>query len=444
MMEQLEDLGHPDLVKVIQDRIARRGRITFAEFMEMALYTPDLGYYTSGGEKIGLEGDYYTSTDLHPLFGEMMGRQLVQIVEKSEGLAWPARAPGQASGSASDWPGSGGIGSEANRPPDTNRLGASEDQHLVSPHGPPQIIEMGAGKGILCQDILNYIRRAHPQVYQCLTYWIIEKSPNMIRRQKDRLLPYIQDDKVKWAAGLDHPVFSKGIIGFVLSNELLDAFPVHRLVKMGGALKEIYVTLKDGRFQEILDVPSRPDLPNYFEKLGVVLEEGQQAEINLKALDWIKQVGRSLSQGVVITVDYGYPAAELYSPDRKRGTFLCYYQHRVSENPYIRVGRQDMTAHVDFTSLVRAGREVGLEVAGFTNQEYFLMGLGITREMEARLQRHGDLQSREKELAAMKNLIAPDGLGRVFKILIQHKRLKGLKLDGLTYRPFSPEVLFSL
>ncbi len=417
MMEQLEDLGHPDLVKIIQDRITSRGRITFAEFMEMALYTPDLGYYTSGGEKIGLEGDYYTSTDLHPLFGEMMGRQLVQIVEKSEGLAWPARARGV------------------------------EDEI----RSPLMIIEMGAGKGILCQDILNYIRRVHPQVYQCLTYWIIEKSPNMIRRQKDRLLPYIQDDKVKWAAGLDHPVFLKGIIGFVLSNELLDAFPVHRLVKMGGALKEIYVTLKDGRFQEILDVPSRPDLPNYFEKLGVVLEEGQQAEVNLKALDWIKQVGRSLSQGVVITVDYGYPAAELYSPDRKRGTFLCYYQHRVSENPYIRVGRQDMTAHVDFTSLVRAGREVGLEVTGFTNQEYFLMGLGITREMETRLQRHGDLpagqaglQSREKELEAMKNLIAPDGLGRVFKILIQHKRLKGLKLDGLTYRPFSPEVLFSL
>ncbi len=424
MMEHSEDLGHPDLVKIIQDRILSQGRVTFAEFMEMALYTPDLGYYTSGGEKIGLEGDYYTSTDLHPLFGEMMGRQLAQIVEKSESLALPARAPGQ----------------EGTCLP----AGRSEDQHLVSPHGPPQIIEMGAGKGILCQDILNYIRRAHPQVYQGLTYWIIEKSPNMIRRQKDRLLPYIQDDKVKWAAGLDHPVFSKGIIGFVLSNELLDAFPIHRLVKMGGALKEIYVTLKDGRFQEILDVPSRPDLSNYFEKLGVVLEEGQQAEVNLKALDWMRQVGRSLSQGVVITVDYGYSAAELYSPDRKRGTFLCYYQHRVSENPYIRVGRQDMTAHVDFTSLVRAGREVGLEVAGFTNQEYFLMGLGITQEMETRLQRYGDLQSREKELGAMKNLIAPDGLGRVFKILIQHKRLKGLKLDGLTYRPFSPEVLFSL
>jgi SAM-dependent MidA family methyltransferase len=234
------------------------------------------------------------------------------------------------------------------------------------------------------------------------------------------------------------------MIGFVLSNELLDSFPVHRLVKTGGVLKEVYVTLKEGTFSEVLDEPSCPDLSSYFEKLGVVLEEGQQVEVNLKALDWMRQVGRTLSQGVVITVDYGYPAAELYSPDRKRGTFLCYYKHRVSEDPYVRVGQQDMTTHVDFTSLALAGQEVGLEVAGLTNQQYFLMGLGAAQEMEARLQRHGDPQSRERELAAMKNLIAPDGLGKVFKILIQHKRLKGLKLNGLTYRPFSPEALFSL
>ncbi len=404
-MEHSDDLGHPDLVKIIQERILSQGRITFAEFMEMALYTPDLGYYTSGEEKIGMEGDYYTSTDLHPLFGEMMGRQLAQMAEMP---VWTENVP-------------------------------------------RSILEMGAGKGILCQDILNYVRRVHPQFYQHLTYWIIEKSPNMIQRQKERLLSYVQDGKVKWVDGLNHPVFSEGISGFVLSNELLDSFPVHRLVKVAGALKEIYVTLKDGRFQEILDVPSRPDLSSYFEKLGVVLEEGQQVEVNLKALDWMREVGRILSRAMVITVDYGYPAAELYSPDRKRGTFLCYYKHRVSEDPYIRVGQQDMTAHVDFTSLALTGREVGLEVTGFTNQEYFLMGLGITQEMETRLQQHGDLPagqaglpSREKELAAMKNLIAPDGLGRVFKILIQHKRLKGLKLDGLNYRPFSPEVLFSL
>ncbi|MCI0527089.1 MAG: SAM-dependent methyltransferase [Nitrospira sp.] len=398
MMEQLDDLGHPDLVKIIQERILSQGRITFAEFMEMALYTPDLGYYTSGEEKIGMEGDYYTSMDLHPLFGEMMGRQLAQIAEMS---AWTENVP-------------------------------------------LSILEIGAGKGILCQNILNYIHRAHPQFYHRLTYWIIEKSPNMIQRQKERLLPYVQDGKVKWVDGLAHPVFLEGIVGFVLSNELLDSFPVHRLVKVTGALKEIYVTLKDGRFQEILDIPSRPDLSNYFEKLDVELEEGQQVEVNLKALDWIREVGRSLSQGMVITVDYGYPASELYSPARKRGTFLCYYKHRVSEDPYIRVGQQDMTAHVDFTSLALSGREVGLEVTGFTNQEYFLMGLGIAQEMEVRLQKHTDHQSREQELLAMKGLIAPDGLGRVFKVLIQHKRLKGLKLDGLTYRPFSPEVLFSL
>jgi SAM-dependent MidA family methyltransferase len=400
-MEHLEDLGNPALVKIIQDRILSQGRITFAEFMELALYAPGLGYYTSPGEKIGPRGDYYTTPDVHPLFGEMIGRQLAQIAEM------PA---------LSEWASSLAI------------------------------VEMGAGKGLLCQDILNYVRRAYPKFYSNLTYWIIEMSPAMIQRQRDRLLAYIGEDKVRWVDGLDHPVFSQGqgMVGFVLSNELLDSFPVHRLVKTGGVLKEVYVTLKEGRFSEVLDGPSCPDLSSYFEKLGVVLEEGQQVEVNLKALDWMRQVGRTLSQGVVITVDYGYPAAELYSPDRKRGTFLCYYKHRVIEDPYVRVAQQDMTTHVDFTSLAMAGQEVGLEVAGLTNQQYFLMGLGAAQEMEARLQRHGDPQSRERELAAMKNLIAPDGLGKVFKILIQHKRLKGLKLNGLTYRPFSPEALFSL
>jgi len=397
--KQMEDLGNPDLIKAIQGRISSQGRITFAEFMEMALYMRGLGYYTSGGEKIGGEGDYYTSPELHPLFGEMIGRQLAQIADVSA---------------------LGGSGS------------------------PLAIVEMGAGKGLLCHDILNYTRREHPKFFQRLTYLIIEKSHIMIEQQKERLAPYIQEDKVRWVSGLDNATFPHGIVGFVLSNELLDSFPTHRLVKKEGQLQEIYVTMRDGRFLEVLDVPSCSDLVKYFERLDIVLDEGQQVEVNLKALDWMRQVGRTLKKGVVITVDYGYPAAELYSPHRKSGTFLCYYKHRVTEDPYVRVGWQDMTAHVDYTSLARTGQEVGLEVTGFTNQEYFLVGLGITQEIENRLEQQTDRQSREQQLSAMKHLLAPNGLGRVFKILIQHKGLKDPQLAGLTYRPFGPEVLFSL
>ena len=395
----MEDLGNPDLIKAIQDRISSQGRITFAEYMEMALYMPGLGYYTSPGEKIGGEGDYYTSPELHPLFGEMIGRQLAQIA-------------------------------------DASALGGSVSSLAI--------VEMGAGKGLLCHDILNYTRREHPKFFQRLTYLIIEKSHTMIEQQKERLAPYIQEDKVRWVSGLDNATFPHGIVGFVLSNELLDSFPTHRLVKKEGQLQEIYVTMRDGRFLEVLDVPSCPDLVKYFERLDIVLDEGQQVEVNLKALDWMRQVGRTLKKGVVITVDYGYPAAELYSPHRKSGTFLCYYKHRVSEDPYVRVGWQDMTAHVDFTSLARTGQEVGLEVTGFTNLEYFLIGLGITQEIENRLEQQTDRQSREQQLSAMKHLLAPNGLGRVFKILIQHKGLKDLKLAGLTYRPFALEALFSL
>jgi SAM-dependent MidA family methyltransferase len=266
----------------------------------------------------------------------------------------------------------------------------------------------------------------------------------MIQQQKQRLASPLREDKVRWVVGLDDPVFAGGIVGFVVSNELLDAFPVHRVVKQGGGLWEVYVTLKEGRLTEVLGAPSTPRLIQYFERLGLDLTDGHQAEVNLRALDWIRQVGSALNRGVVITIDYGYPAAELYSQDRPRGTFLCYYKHRVSENPYVRVGRQDMTAHVDFTSLALTGREAGLQVLGFTTQEYFLIGLGIDQEMEARLASHQEDQARERELAALKHLISPTGPGKVFKILIQGKGLEGLELGGLNYRPFAAETLFSL
>lgn len=397
MTQRNEEPGNPALLKLIQERIRSQGRITFAEFMDLALYSPGLGYYMSPGEKIGPQGDYYTSTEVHSLFGEMVGRQLVQIADTFKGL-------------------------------------------------PLMILEMGAGKGLLCMDILNDVRKRSPDVYHRLTYFIVEKSPVMVQQQKQRLASHLRlrEDKVRWVEGLDDPMLAEGIAGFVISNELVDAFPVHRVVRQGGRLWEVYVTLKEGRLTEVLGAPSTPLLTQYFERLGIDLKDGQQAEVNLKALDWIRQVGRALNKGVVITIDYGYPAAELYSRDRPRGTFLCYYKHRVSENPYIRVGWQDMTAHVDFTSLALAGREAGLQFLGYTTQEYFLISLGIAQEMETRLASYPEGQVRERELAALKHLISPSGLGRVFKILIQGKGLEDLRLEGLNYRPFAAETLFSL
>jgi SAM-dependent MidA family methyltransferase len=214
----------------------------------------------------------------------------------------------------------------------------------------------------------------------------------------------------------------------------VDAFPVHRVVVTKEGLNEIYVGFSEGRFVETRDLPSTSDLADYFDRLKIRLAEGQRAEVNLEAVRWIRDVGQALNRGFVITIDYGHPASELFAPHRKKGSLLCYYRHTVNDDPYARIGEQDITAHVDFTALARAGAEAGLSVTGFTNQLNFLMGLGIAQEME-----RADPES--PEMLSVKRLIARESMGGVFKVLIQHKGLDPPPLDGLTFRPYFKDVL---
>ncbi len=200
----------------------------------------------------------------------------------------------------------------------------------------------------------------------------------------------------------------------------------------GGELKEVFVSLKDDAFTEVLDLPSTPEIGIYFERLGIELEEGQRAEVNLKAVDWMRWVAKGLKKGFVITVDYGYPAEELYAPDRKTGTLLCYHRHRVVEDPFINIGEQDITAHVDFTTLMKVGEKEGLQVAGFTDQTHFLFGLGILERIAA-IGRSASTEAEAlQERLLIKNLIMPGRMGSVFKILIQYKGIGGRpELSGL-------------
>ena len=219
--------------------------------------------------------------------------------------------------------------------------------------------------------------------------------------------------------------------GCFLSNELVDAFPVHRVMLQQGSLKELYVAQRNGRFEEQWEEPSDPRIKTYFERMGVSLEEGQQAEVNLEALDWITRVGQCLKRGFVLTIDYGYPAEELYAPFRQDGTLRCFHQHQISDNPYERWGEQDITAHVNFTALIRKGEEVGLKLTGFVPQYRFLLGLGFLGEMET-LERNLSEIDRLKLRLSLKHLIEPEvGMGEVFKVLIQHKGIENPQLDGL-------------
>jgi SAM-dependent MidA family methyltransferase len=377
--------GHPELVAAIASEIAVSGPIPFVRFMELALYHPQFGYYMrpveSDTERIGWDGDFYTSSDVHPILGQALAKQAEQI-----------------------------------------------DALLGHPN-PFTVVEMGPGKGLLAKHFLSACQPGSNSFGQRLRYVLIERSPTMRAAQEEVLRPWLnQPGLVTWLEGVSS-LAPATVTGLMFSNELQDAFPVHRIQKTGAETEEVYVDCWDGRFVECLKQLSDPAIKQYLQRLRLELPDGYRTEINLRALDWMKQVAASLDRGFVITIDYGHSAQDLYGPDRSKGTFLCYHSQMASEDPYIRVGLQDMTAHVDFTSLATVGEETGLSVTGFTNQMSFLMGLGA-EEMIARL------EPESPEFRAAIHLMKPDGMGRTFKILIQHRGIQEPALDGLAFKPF--------
>lgn len=361
------------LRKEIVDLINKKGKITFAGFMELALYHPAFGYYTSGREKTGKEGDYYTSSDVHSVFGQLIARQLEEM--------W--RLMGK------------------------NKF---------------TIVEIGAGKGWLCYDIINFIKNEYPGFFEKLNYKIVEISKNFIEKQTDVLKGL--EGKVSWGPFLGDGLSIGSVEGCFLSNEFVDSLPVHQVVVENNRLKEIYVKIKDDKFCEVIDELSDHALRIYFQDSQINLKEGQRAEVNLKALDWLRDISGCLSKGFVITVDYGHLAEALYSEERSRGTLMCYYAHTTNENPYERIGYQDITSHVNFSSIMREGSRFGLHTTGFVKQSNFLIALGILNKMN-------EVQGDFSRLLTIKNLFLPGGMGDVFKVLIQHKGIDNPELIGL-------------
>ncbi|OAT85546.1 class I SAM-dependent methyltransferase [Desulfotomaculum copahuensis] len=362
------------LAEIIMNEIKINGPLTFARFMEMALYYPGLGYYTAPGEKIGTAGDYYTSSDVHPVFGAMLARQFTQM--------WPFLPVHPA-----------------------DRL----------------LVEYGAGKGLLARDILTALREQSPEICPSLTYWIIERSPVLAARQRETLSGTdLAGARVRWAENLS--ATGGRITGCIFSNEVVDAFPVHRIRQTAAGLKEIYVTCRDGRLQEIESDPSTPLLAACLQAQGTSLETGQTAEINLAARHWLAEIASRLACGFLLTIDYGQEARELYHPSRFDGTMRCYHRHKLIANPYEHVGEQDITANVNFTQLRQWGEEMGLRTAGFTTQMNFLLNLGILETVKPAVSYVFDPEILRATMA-IKKLIMPEGMGRDFKILCQYKGL---------------------
>lgn len=356
------------LSEIIIRKIQQNGAIPFRDFMEIALYYPELGYYTSTKEKIGKRGDYYTSPNLSPAFGEMLGRQLEEM-----------------------W----------------HILGKKEFT----------VVEMGAGTGILSCDVLEYLKK-NQELYHDLDYCVIEKSPAMREEQRKRL-----GEEVRWYDSVEE---LSGMTGCIFSNELVDAFPVHR-VMMKNELMEVFVDYEDNFFEKLK--PASDELKNYFSELGVVLPQGYRTEINLDAIKWIKELGASLKKGFVLTIDYGYPSSESYQEYRNKGTLMCYYKHTANENPYRHIGEQDITSHVNFSALEHWGRKNVLELSGFTDLAHFLMGLGIEEYLK-KLQEINP-PDYHKKLLQVKTLVME--MGETFKVLIQKKGVECKELSGVKY-----------
>ncbi len=360
--------------KEIIRRIREKGPITFAEFMEVALYWHDGGYYARGENVWGPEGDYITNTDISPVFARLVARQI--------GECWEA-------------------------------LGRPDDFGLV---------EAGAGRGLLSKGVLDFLKADNPGLFNAVKVWLVEKNPNL--RQKE-------SQKASWHE--DMPGVDAGIKGVLLSNELIDSFPFHRVVERGG-LKELYVDFDDGRFFFREGNPSTALLEAYLKRFSIGLSFGQVAHINLDATRWVRKAASILSKGFVITIDYGLPSRELYAQDRP-ATVQCHFRHRVNNDPFANIGSQDITTNVDFTALMAFGGDAGLGLTGFATQKNFLMGLGIVDELggieEMGVENSGKLRYNE----AVKRLFMPGGVGDVFKVLIQHKGIEArTALKGFSFK----------
>lgn len=363
------------LRQTILEKLRSEGPMNFETFMEMALYYPGLGYYAKDEAVIGRAGDFYTSPHLHKVFGAMLAKQMVEM--------WDL----------------------------TGRPNAFN------------IVEMGAGMGYLAKDMLEYLSASGDKRWaSSVRYTIVERNPSVMARQRELLSEFA--DKVRWVSSLDELDTFKGC---VISNELLDAFPV-RMIETDDGLKEIYVAVEGDELVEVKR-PCSNEVLGYLKELSIELPDRYRTEVNLQIKGWIEKVSDKLAEGFVLTVDYGYPAWDYYSEDRNRGTLLCYHRHRINENPYLNVGEQDLTAHINFSSLKKWGEEVGLKAIGFCPQGTYLVSLGLDEIIK---ELYGEAPD-PFEIAKIKGLFMPQGMGESHKVMVQYKGagtpdLKGFKL----------------
>ena len=390
----LSDRGNADLIAAIRAEIDAAGRrISFARFMELALYHPAWGYYLSSQRRPGRPGDFLTAPETHPFFGITLARQIAECWERLD-------------------------------------------------HPDPFVVrEYGSGIGALAWDITAGLSKEAPECRAALRYRLVESNPH---RLAESLAALAEGGLGALFQGEEIPASAdpEPITGVVIANEVADAFAVHRLIWRDGQLREGWVVWSGDGFTEEEGDLSREaaaaDPERMLREHGVILDEGDRIEICPAAAAWFASAAHGLRRGYAIVIDYGYPAAELYRAHRLTGTVRAHRSHTVTDDPFTHVGEQDLTAHVDFSALRRAGEEAGLTFAGQTNQGAFLASLemgdllvALAKDPQTTLPEYLAAQ------AAVLRLIDPGGMGRFGVLIMARDAPVSPPLKGFTVPPLS-------
>jgi SAM-dependent MidA family methyltransferase len=356
----------------IQDALRSAGGwLSFARFMELALYAPGLGYYSAGSAKIGAAGDFVTAPEISDLFSRCVAHQCAQVLAETGG---------------------------------------------------GEILELGAGTGRMAGIVMQTLAQIGQLPER---YLILEVSADLAERQRARLgqLPTELQDRVVW---VDH-LPQEPLRGVILANEVLDALPVQRFVIREGRAWELGVGLQEGTLTWLEQASAEFDA--LLQELPAPLPEGYRSEVCLRVEPWVAGVGRCLEQGVLLLFDYGLPRAHYYHPQRADGTLRCYFKHRAHEDPFINVGVQDITAWVDFTRVAEAAVAADLEVSGFATQAAFLLGTGI-QELASNAT---ELSERARLAGEARRLLLPGEMGEAFKVMALCRNLEQ-PLRGFVYQ----------
>lgn len=359
--------------ELIREEIANQPTkaIPFLRFMELALYQDTYGYYMVDRTKVGKAGDFFTSASVHPVFGETLADAVLTLWREA-GITKPA------------------------------------------------LVEIGGGTGALCRHMLERIREVSPEWYKQVTVILIEASPYHRRIQQEALAWH--DGPKRWYSSLTEAAEHEEIEGVILSNEWLDAFPVHIAQKTKNGWQEVWVRLGENGFEEVLG-ETTPELSAYLHTLNMTLPVGMRMEVNSGMEQAARDVSRILKKGHVITIDYGDLQEELYHSSRKNGTLMCYHRHQAHTNPYIHVGEQDITSHVNFTAWKESGEKAGLREVAYMRQDRFLMKNGLLHKAVAHMDTDPFTSVAMKRNRAIQQLIDPAGLGGRFWVMVQAKHI---------------------